>query len=300
MVDYISRTLVADQGSGDQRTLDETEIASFLNPLVILGEPGIGKTTLTDNLQRILEGKRVAAGTFSRSENLTPFQVEPPAPLIIDGLDEVSTNAGEPPLDGVLRKLDRLGRPRFVISCRAADWQGLADRWKIEQDYGLRPITLHILPFSIEQARGFLAGYDLRIDPVALLDQITKAGLPELIGNPLTLGLLAEVSLEGKGLPDSKTELLEGASALLLKEKNPAHASSSIANARVDELLLSAGAIAAHLLISGSVGISTTSRDDPPSGFVHVADTVGLPNAPLTKEVIGSRLFRTEGEGLFV
>ena len=124
--------------------------------------------------------------------------------------------------------------------------------------------------------------------------------MQELVGNPLTLGLLAEVSLEGEGLPESKTKLLESASGLLLKEKNPAHAASPIAQARVDDLLLSAGAVAAHLLISGSAGIFTGSRDALPAGFVHVSEIADLPNAPLTKEVLKTRLFRTEGEGLFV
>src|SRR5262245_9474634 len=117
MANYIFRTLIADKGSRDERMLNETDVASLPNPLVILGEPGIGKTALANSLQRALKAKRVAAGTFSRTENLAPFQVEPPIPLIIDGLDEVSPTAGEPPLDGVLRKLDRLGRPRFIISC---------------------------------------------------------------------------------------------------------------------------------------------------------------------------------------
>ena len=77
MADYISRTLIADRGTRDERGLDESEVASLTNPLVILGEPGIGKTEFTHNLRRLLNAKRVAAGTFSRTENLAPFAVKP-------------------------------------------------------------------------------------------------------------------------------------------------------------------------------------------------------------------------------
>ena len=300
MVDYISRDLVVDKGGPQERLIPERDIASLLNPLVILGEPGAGKTRLTQSLQRSLRAKRVAAGTFSRSENLTPFAVEPDVPLIIDGLDEVAAARGERPLDGVLRKLDRLGRPRFIISCRAADWQGSSDKWRIEQDYGIAPLTLHVVPFSREQAKQFLSSYHTSIKPDELLDQVSARGLEELIGNPLTLGLLAEVSVSGEGLPETRTKLLERASGLLVKEINPAHTASDVAQARVEDLLLSAGAIAAHLLISGSIGVSTGARGTLPTGFVHRSDIEDLPDARLTKDVLSTRLFLAEGEGLFL
>ena len=198
----------------------------------------------------------------------------------------------------MLRKLDRLGRPQFVLSCRAADWQGSVDKAKIEEDYGERALTLHIQPFTQEQALRFLAGYE-GLDGPKLLAQMSERGLGELVGNPLTLGLLAEVALDGKGLPENKTQLLERASRLLVKESNPQHSTSSAAQARVDDLLLSAGAIMAHQLISGTLGVATGSRETVPVGFVHASEVAELANAPLAQESLGTRLFRSEGEGLF-
>jgi hypothetical protein len=298
-VTYIPRTLIANKLERDQRTIEESEIATIFGPIIILGEPGIGKSALARSIETATGGKRVNAGTFSRSENLTPYEVTPNVPLIVDGLDEISSATGESALDIVLKKLDRLGRPRFILSCRAADWQGLPDRWKIEQDYGARPTTLHIAPFTRDQAHGFLDDYD-GVDPAALLSQIEDRGLRELIGNPLTLGLLAEVSLDGEGIPANKTKLLDRASRLLVKEKNPAHTGSVAAQSRTEDLLLSAGAVMAHLLMSGTVGVSIGSRDALPTSFVHVADIVKLVDAPLSEEALETRLFRSEGEGLFV
>lgn len=108
------------------------------------------------------------------------------------------------------------------------------------------------------------------------------------------------MSLEGEGIPENRTKLLDRASRLLVKEANPAHLASSAAQARTEDLLLSAGAVMAHLLISGTLGVSTCSRDNLPLGFVHIADITHLPNAPLTREALKTRLFRSEGEGLFV
>lgn len=105
---YIPRTLIANKLEPDERTIEENEIAAIRNPLVILGEPGIGKSDLTKSLEKASGGKRVNAGTFSRSENLTPYAVDGTTPLIIDGLDEVSSATGESALDVILKKLDRL------------------------------------------------------------------------------------------------------------------------------------------------------------------------------------------------
>lgn len=300
-IPYISRTLVVDRGTQDEEAIKEEEIAQFTNqPLIVLGEPGIGKTELTKSIERLTGGHRISAGTFSRSENLEKLGGPSGSPLIIDGLDEVSASATGSALDDVLRKLDRMGRPNFVVSCRAADWRGSADRYKIEQDYGVAPVTLHLQPFSHEEALAFLHQFDRAIDGEKLLDEISRRGLSELAGNPLTLRLVAEVVRENGELPASKADLLERASRLLVTEENPAHAASPNAQASVDDLLLSAGGIFAHLLISGSLGVSAEQRDHLPEGFVHLAAFVGILKAPFVTDVIGTRLFVSEGEGRFI
>lgn len=295
-MNYIARTLTINKHSPDQRAIDESEIPTLDGPLIVLGEPGIGKSALTAAIERTTGAKRVSAGTFYRSENLAPYAVSAERRLIIDGLDEIAA-AGASALDTVLKKLDLLGRPEFILSCRAADWQGSADKWKIEQDYGKKPVTLHLEPFSQAQALHFLEDY--AVDGTALLEKISARGLHELSGNPLTLGLLAELALDGRGIPDNRTDLIGEASRLLIKERNQAHQASEVAQARREDLLLSAGAIAAHLLISGSIGVSMRTRDDLPAGFVHVSDIVNIPNAPLAEAALGTRLFRSDSEGLF-
>lgn len=295
---YIARTLTVNKLETDQRSIHEDEISSLLGPIIILGEPGIGKSSLTTSIEVMTNAKRVNAGTFSRSENLTPYTVPEGGRLIIDGLDEISSAGGVSALDIVLKKLDHLGRPKFILSCRAADWQGSPDKWKIEQDYGAKPVTLHIEPFSRQEAVQFLESYD-GIDAASLLDQLANRGLEELSGNPLTLGLLAELALEGQGIPDNRTDLIDRASRLLVREENPAHQGSTTAQARIEDLLLSAGAIAAHLLISGAVGISTGARDKVPLGFIHASEILNLQNAPLAEATLDTRLFRSEGEGFF-
>ena len=49
---YISRTLIANRGSSDERLITETEIPTIDTPAVILGDPGLGKTELTKMLEK--------------------------------------------------------------------------------------------------------------------------------------------------------------------------------------------------------------------------------------------------------
>lgn len=184
---YISRTLLANKGGPDERLVTEQEIATFQPPLIILGDPGLGKTKLTEALESALAAVRVTGGTFYRNEDPTRFAVPHGTPLVIDGLDEITSSSGSSAVDEVLKKLSRIGMPRFILSCRAADWQGSTDRHKIATDYGTEPTTLLLQPFSREDAVTFLSAFDEGIDAKDILDELTARDLGELYGNPLTL-----------------------------------------------------------------------------------------------------------------
>ena len=48
---YVSRTLIVDKGTSDERVISEEDISSLSTPIIVLGEPGIGKTALTKHLE---------------------------------------------------------------------------------------------------------------------------------------------------------------------------------------------------------------------------------------------------------
>lgn len=124
MTVYIPRKLRANQSSPNERLVTEDELATLGGSLIILGDPGLGKTSLTESLEQRLGAKRVPAGTFYRSENLERFAVNLGVPLIIDGLDEITLPSGGSAVDEVLKKLSRIGSPKFILSCRSADCDG--------------------------------------------------------------------------------------------------------------------------------------------------------------------------------
>lgn len=300
IVAYINRTLVASMGAEDEQKIGEEMLLGLSKVVVLLGEPGVGKTELTKHLETAFGAVRVAAGTFWRSADSSVYEATSDLPLIIDGLDEITASGGDPPLDRILHSLSKLQNPRVIISCRSADWTSSVNRYKISQDYGLSPVSVHILPFDDAQARLFLAAFDGTIDASRLLSAIRAQGLTDLQGNPLTLRLLAEVWLEDGGLPNSKTELLERACEILVGEENQAHDNSRQAQVSPRELLAAAGHIFAHLLLSGTLGVAMTNARRRPDGFVPLSELDVMGRADHLEAALKTRLFKSESEGQLI
>lgn len=297
---YIPRSMIASKGTKNERIVSEAEIAALGQVIVLLGEPGIGKTELTKQLSTSLGAIRVAAGTFCRTVDASTYNRQIHGLIIIDGLDEIAASSTEPAIDKILIRLSGLENPNVIISCRAADWTGASNRAKFQSDYGVSPVPVHILPFSSHQAKSFLTQYNTQIDAEKLLLAIGRQGLNDLVGNPLTLSLLAEVWLQDGGLPATKFELLDHATQVLTVEVEPLHDQSSQAKVAHESILQSAGCMFAHLLLSGSVGIATNNRRDASEGFIPLALFSDINMATDAATVIKTRLFKPDAEDLLV
>jgi hypothetical protein len=294
---YVERELVTIR-NGIETPVAEADVLLLGFPLVVLGDPGMGKTKLTESLAAKLGARRISSGAFVRAN---PETSKPPAglPIIVDGLDELTASSGASAVDEVLKKLSSIGYPLFIMSCRAADWNGSADRHKIREDYGVEPILARIEPFSRADAKRVLSSRE-GVAAEQLLEELDRRDLSEFYANPLTLTLIAEIAEYKQGLPNGRADLLERASQLLVRERNPIHQRRESGMANVDGLLDSAGAIFAHLLLSGSLGIADRPWDTIPPGFVAIGDLAGMPGAPVTAAALKSRLFRSNEENLLV
>lgn len=298
-IEYIPRRLIINAGQSSERTVDDSEILSFGAPIVILGDPGLGKSRLMQKLAKSLHTKVIPAGTFYRSSDLTRFSSADEAPLIIDGLDEITGATGSP-VDEILKKLSKLNNPRFIISCRAADWQGVTDRHKILSDYGVAPITFLLSRLTRDDALAFLSQLIGNRKAGEILEELESRGLNDFVGNPLTLSLIGELSISGKSLPKSRADLLSSACELLLSERNNAHKRDGPAVHTKASLLDAAGGVFAHLILSGSVGVADLPASDTPIGYVPLAEAASLAAPGVVSAAIRSRLFQSGGENLLV
>lgn len=290
---YIDRRLVLTK-SGNDSAITQAELKSDGLPLVILGDPGLGKTWLTEALEREWGVRRISAGAFCR-QPASAFAPKPSA-IIIDGLDELALSSGKSAVDEVLKKLGLIDYPPFVLSCRAADWNGVADRHKIKEDYGAEPVVARLLPFNREEAEALLTAR--RLDGEKIIQDLERLGLDDFYGNALTLSIIAEIVQRGGALPTTRATLLQEAASLLVQEKNPLHQRSVDGKAPVAAMLDSAGAVFAHLLLSGSLGVADMGPADAPLGYIPNSEIAGLHSAPLAQAVLKSRLFQGVGENL--
>ena len=98
---------------------------------VLLGDPGMGKTTaFRMECEALGENAHFVSARNFLGFDLASHRTEWEGKILfIDGLDEI--RAGQlnriTPFEELRRRLDSLGRPRFRLSCRAADWLGSND-----------------------------------------------------------------------------------------------------------------------------------------------------------------------------
>lgn len=230
--------------------------------IVLLGDPGAGKTAL------FKAEARASGGQFVTARDLITFDDRPEwrdAVLFIDGLDEVRAGATDAraPFDAIRTKLDRLGRPRFRLSCREADWRGDADRSALGQaSPDGRIVELHLDPLDEAAVRELIAQSldDGRVEP--FLRTAREHGLEALFGNPQLLQLLVEAVRGGEAWPTTRAETFALACCRLASEHNREHADALPGSAPgLDAKVAAAGFLCAVLLLSGRQGVALHPLD---------------------------------------
>ena len=294
----IERTLTHEQQDGGQSVIRQDGILSFSEPVVILGDPGLGKTEIAQWLGERPGMKYVRAGTFVRTGNPGTLAAGCER-VVVDGLDEIASAAQGGAVDAVLKQLSAIGNPPFVLSCRAADWLGAADRVKIEDDYGVAPVLLHLRPFTEDDARAFLSGVFPAIDSAEVLAHLARCGIESLYENPLTLRMLGEVAQDDGPLPETRVQLFDRACRVMLQEPNPRHHRNAHAGRSEEELLLAAGGICAAQLLCGRIGIFDGPNMETPDGYLNMVDVAKFPFVRAANDALRVRLFQSEVENRF-
>lgn len=282
-----------DAVSNTDKIVSQDELHNFSCPLVILGEAGAGKTRLMQWLAEstgyVLCTARKLCSTSNPAKLLNDTNT-----LVIDALDELSTQREGDSVDAVLNKLEGAGYPRFILSCRVADWRSASSTALIREHYGAAVAELHLLPFDKNEARDFLSSRFSEDEAEHIEQHLTNRGLDALLGNPQTLLMIATVARTGP-LPDSKTELFERTSNLLAREHRDERAEYQPPLA---DVLDAAGAACAALLLTGCEAITrlVASRDD---GDLPIAELGQLPPRGAIHAALNSRLFRAAGVDRF-
>ena len=292
---WIDRDLFYEDSDGEWKVIGQAGVDTLGNPLVILGDPGVGKTTL---MRHLCEGQNmtyVHAAALVRAED--PEVLLPEAGRVaVDGLDEVATPGTGSAVEAVLRQLRRTECWSFVLTCRTAEWRDAVDRARIEDACAGETVTSYLMPFDGEGARAFLEHEFPGVQVPALLQHLKNRGLVHVCRNPLILRMYGEVARAGGGLPETRTELFAGACRALLGYDRR-RSVVQLVRREEDDLLLASGAICAALLLCNLIGAHDGLDAATPPGFLNVSDIGGLPFADAAPDALRTRLFTAEGEG---
>jgi hypothetical protein len=290
MDEYVGRTLTYLNEKGEVARIEETDLASIKRPLIILGEPGMGKTRLLRHLEDVYGWTFRSAASFVAHPEPTKL-VATGRRVIIDGLDELAAAQETDPVYRVLGQLIRAGCPSFVLSCRAADWRGAVARQDISEEYPAEPLECTLEPFSETKAAAYLIpllGEARANDVIAYL---VEKGIPDLFGNPLTLKLFAEVAERRTVLPETRGELMKAATDIMWSERSDRRDGSGLASMNEEAALKAAGAACAAYLLTGSEAIALKPSSAGQPRVLYATDLQILPDGDAARVIVGSRLF---------
>ncbi len=280
---------------GDKRvTVPQTDLRDRPESLVILGEAGMGKSHLLEWLSTLPGYSLCTARQLINRRNPLTL-LDNAEVLVIDALDEVSAHKDGDAIDLVLRKLGELNYPRFVMSCRVADWRSATGCETIREQYASHPIEFHLEPFTDDDVIALL-GTNLGAEKAAsVIRHFSLRGLGGLLRNPQTLQMIANVAGSGS-LPETRAELFERAIELLRVEHKVSKAEKKPAKATG---LDASGAAFAALILTGSEVITRAATVDDNDGELPIAEIVRLPGGTAIDAMLDTRLFRANGSDRF-
>ena len=302
MNNIVPRTCIEIQFSDQDIHPNYTSLREFRSSpaYVLLGDPGSGKSTeFCQEYSELAEEPELVTARDFLTLDLDSRPEWRGKTLFIDGLDEIRAGQANArtPFDEIRARLDRLGKPKFRISCREADWLGENDRAKlsmVSQDSRVR--TLRLNPLTDQDVEAILDGHPGINDAREFMEEALKRGIEGMLHNPQTLGLLADSVAQGGGWPESRLETFEKACRQMAREQNQEHKIPGHLP-RPDEILEVSGYLCAIQLISGGAGWSIDT-DGLSSDYIDLGACGNHPSG-LLRLVLSTRLFRSEGQNRF-
>ena len=272
---------------------------------VLLGDPGAGKTTVFK-----AESEDVDDALYIPARKFRKLSVEShpewrDRTLFIDGLDEVRVGKTDvlTPFDEIWSKLDELGKPRFRLSCREADWLGDNDREHLASVAPGGAVTvLRLDPLTDQDIIKILNAQPKVDDAHKFVEEAQKRGVVGLLTNPQTLELLVQ-AVAGGDWPESRLDTFERACCQMVRDRNKERqaASRGVRFPSADQLLNVAGRLCAVQLIADINGY-TLDPDESDRDYSSPEKCGGGIESEVYRAALASTyLFKAEsGETCFV
>ena len=280
--EYIDRHLVS-----DNKTIHEDDLLSINKCIIVLAEPGAGKTYLLKSLARKLNSQPVRASILLHKSLQQDI-------LIIDGCDEI-VSIDNQAMDACIIKACEANAKHLIFSSRSSEWDESRNRGLIKDCIGNEPTVVRLSPFDEDEQQRYFSSIYPQQDFSLFLSQVNKLDINPLIGNPLFLKLFSAAYIQSGGILQSKKSIFDDAIQKLSQEHNNAIPQKKILGS--NRIISASEEVFTKLLLSGCDGISireSGANDSFPFLFSIISDQ----SNKLTS-ISNSGLFKMEGREYF-
>lgn len=246
---YLPRRLT----SGD-KIFTEEELLIASNFVVVLAEPGGGKTELLNSLARYLGTSAITANVFKH----VGFDAVN-CPLVIDAFDELA-KVDRTGIYGLLADVKKATPTRVILSSRSSEWDTSTTN-VFKEFLGRPPLVVRLCEFDETEQRTIFDHHVTNENFSIFQAEVSRFDLEALLPNPQFLKLFANAYIESGRCFTDKKSIFSQAVEHLAKEANSNIARTNPTLSTPQKINLSSE-VFAKLLLSGAEGISTSEATE--------------------------------------
>ena len=273
---YIYRTLGSDEGN-----LTEEELLEKHNIIIVLAEPGAGKTELLKSLANQLGIIPRKAKEFKYLSNT--IQVDA---LVLDAFDEIA-KLDQSAVDDILFRARETKAKQVILASRSSEWEEARSK-VVERCFGSKPAIVRILPLNVEQQKAIFENCVPSEDFQLFKNEVEKFDLLPLLGNPQFLKLFADAFVQSGRRFTTKHGIFKDAVDRLAQEANDYVVQKN--RPPIGKIVSFAEEIFAKLLLSGADGIGVS--EIPGERLYPKITSLCGDTGTLVSSLIDSRLFK--------
>lgn len=231
------------------RCLTESELLATAKCIVILAEPGAGKTRVVQSLAAELGTKEQTASRFVHSSNRPDGLA-----LVIDGYDEIA-KVGQSSIHRLLAAVEACHPPKVIIAARSSEWDDVANA-ALREYFPDEQVSARLVPFVESEQQQIFANHVPNESFDRFKDELVRFDFVPLLSNPEFLKLLAKAYVESDRCFRDRRSIFEKGLEGLARQLRPGGEHS------VNEKLAVASQVFATLLLAGAEGVSVTASTE--------------------------------------